>query len=155
MDHGTLTGPKTGKYFTLTFAGNGNADTHIKRANSFFEYIRGDGTWRDVSCSSVGGAQAKVYIVKDQSPRQRRLELSSKRLFKVLRNQYPAAVFTWGRRDGWVYCAGKPLASTGVVSSKSTRVEWNPLVATAANIDRDKAVEEWEKRPAEVVPWEV
>jgi len=155
VDHAILTGPKSGKYFTLTFAGNGNADTRIRRANTLFEYIRGDGTWRNVSCESVAGTATKVYLVKDQAPRQRRLEVSSKRLYKILQKQYPSATLTWGRRDGWVYHEGKPLARTVVVSSDIARVEWNPSVATAASIDREMAVEKWEKRPVEAVPWEV
>eukprot|EP00973_Karenia_brevis_P084531 11732362-Karenia_brevis.AAC.1 len=61
-----------------------------------------DGSWHKYQAESPCGAAVDIYIANDKSPKQRRVETTTKRLGRVFESLYPNLKVFVNRRKGTI-----------------------------------------------------
>ena len=108
-----------GKGFIVQF--NGDAGRGARLARKALGLRRNsNGQWNDVYVKTPLGDSVKLYINPNKSPKQRKLESSSKRLFTLIKTALPQGIqeneVQYNRRDGVVSCKWLKIAKVNITN---------------------------------------
>jgi len=150
-------GPDTGRYFSLVFQPPGAIGVLGKRASQLFEACRNDGDWIQLQARSASGAPVRVFLDRDRSPRQAKLEAGGRKLFKVLQELQPLAKprLKLDKREARISLDGLPLVRAVVLGPRERRLEWNEVQLPASGFLKDQVVAKWEAKKDDATVWTV
>eukprot|EP00973_Karenia_brevis_P089026 12346857-Karenia_brevis.AAC.1 len=98
-----LLGPAVGvdKDWSIKFSGP--AGPAARRAKKAMQILRNeDGTWHKYQADSPCGDKVDIFIANDKSPKQRRVETTTKRLGRVFETLHPDLKVFVNRKKGTV-----------------------------------------------------
>jgi len=150
-------GPDSGRFFSLVFQPPGAIGTLGKRANQLYEACRNDGDWIQLQARNASGAPVRIFLDRDRSPRQAKLEAGGRKLFKVLQELQPLAKprLKLDKRDARISLDGLPLVRAVVLGPRERRLEWNEAQLPASGFLKDEVVAKWEAKKEDTTVWTV
>ena len=128
-------GDELSRSFVVQF--NGDRLLAARRAKKFMMSLKSNGEWRDLTAKTPDGKETKVFLDGDKSRKQIKREVLTRKLMKVLKDQYAMRDFRMRKRDGTVSSDLSPLARVIVTSPEDFRVEWNLALVAQDEIERD------------------
>ena len=137
-----IEGKDLDKGFTLRFAGC--IATAARRARKFMMMQKDGGVWKQLVAKTPDGAEAKMFVDIDKNKKQVKLEMIGRRLYKVLKERYPARDFFYRKVSGTVVHDWTPLARVVVTSPEAHEIEWNVKLVDELGIDKDMVIEKVE-----------
>ena len=135
-----LLGPPQGRRFVVAFKGAIGNGAIV--ASKFLRYLRNDGDYRNFDINGT-----KLFFAEDKARCQVVMEQKARRLFNVLREQYPELDFRLIKNAGSISVKGRKLAKVVAESFDDVHVEWNAPAAAEESIDCQAVLEQWKKSP--------
>ena len=160
MESIIMSGPQFGNQWSLQFTGA--MGVGATKADQFFTALKDrDGNWRDCHVRAPGSTDPiKVYVNKDKSPRQRKTEVFTGKMFKILQQKFPdrKSEFQVQKRDGMLYYRWLPLCKIRATSPSEGTIQWERKGVEAASIDTSSLSAEWRSTlrftPSDEGDWE-
>ena len=146
-----LEGPVLGKQFVVRFLGRQNLAA--SRTEKFFQLQRTGAVWKDVFATGPQEQKVKLFLHRDKSQKQNKLEATTKRLCAAIKQVHPELPCFERRKNGTISSDYQPLARVLVADADSYKVEWNQIVVRSKNVDTAaiaQALAATEREPQEV-----
>ena len=119
----------------------GAAGLAANRANKFHQLQRIGNTWRELAAVGPAGEGVKLYVDLDKNGRQRKMEVTTKRLMAALKATHPELPCFAKRREGTVATSWLPLARVILPNADEYRIEWNQHLIRDQRVDTKKVIE--------------
>lgn len=101
-----------------------------------------DGHWRSFDIALATGGSTRLYAGRGRPPAQVQMEITGKRLQKVIDAKNGEDDIFYRRRDNVVLINRKPLAKLREVAGGAPLVLWNPGELLASGLDKAAFVAE-------------
>jgi hypothetical protein len=120
----TLTGPTTGKQFSLRFLGLPVvAARWAKKANTCLK--QSDGTWKDILVEDENGGTTNLFIGEDRNPKMLVQDRLGRRIASAVRELHPKMHIFYRKRDSTVFIQSKPVIRPVADSREEFRFLWD------------------------------
>ena len=134
-DQLSLDGPLVSKNFAIRF--KGAPGLAARRARKFYQLLRTEGGWRELTAKTPDDLPVKVYIDEDKNRRQRKIEAGARKLQRILRTSFPDLAISHRKRDATVTINLVPVARVRAPSPNDYTIEWNLQLVQDKNINRE------------------
>ena len=127
------------------------------RANNLFDICRNGGDWIPIYAKNAKGEQVRIYLDRDRSPRQAKLEAGGRKAVKILQEVQPALKdrLRLDKRDARVTLDGANLLKVVVHGPKDSRLVWNEVVLAGSGFTKDDIVAKWEAKKEDKTSWSI
>ena len=132
-----MDGPELGKRFVLRFTGLvPAARRRVETAVRNFKLP--DGSWKQFAVSDNQGVAHPLFVSPDKNGRTAKKEFESRRLIKILREDYHGVSFYRDGATGGISSAWKPLVQFKTdPGSQPSILLWNGQFARSLGIDTE------------------
>jgi len=137
--HVKLEGKDLDRRFRLRIV-EGMVPLRIKRASKLIECLRSaDGSWRQLRIrKATGGDLTNVYLSRDKSQRQVRIEMEMRRLRAAVESRHPGLSGHYDRVKGIFSIGWVPIAKLDPIADAPTRVLWVNEAVQQHKIEKDE-----------------
>ena len=124
----------TDKKFSVAFNAPGNVGQECAKA--LLRTKKANGQWQTFHVSSPSGAQVQLHFDPDKGPKQVKLEITTNKFTKMLKEKYSEKEFYCRKDAGKIFLQGAPIACIEV-SDRDAKLEWFKRTIGGSGIDKD------------------
>jgi hypothetical protein len=141
-DQWRVDGAELGRNFTIQLLGAGGiASLRAKKAMGLIK--NSDGTFRRHHCKGPEKEEIELYLSGDKNNKRRKIEVLSKKLFRVLQAEHDDKEFHCQRRTGTITVGWRALAKLAVRGPDDFDILWDNAALTAHGITKANILEKF------------